>query len=38
MGGMLSYLNIPKLFIQEGGFSSHVTESVISNLFDGLLI
>ncbi|KLO20875.1 MULTISPECIES: histone deacetylase family protein [unclassified Marinitoga] len=38
IGEMLSYLNIPKLIIQEGGFNSQINEKVISNLFDGLNI
>ncbi|SHF13454.1 Acetoin utilization deacetylase AcuC [Marinitoga hydrogenitolerans DSM 16785] len=38
MGEMISYLNIPKLIIQESGFNSQSTEKIIANLFDGLII
>lgn len=38
IGNMLSYLNIPKLIVQESGFNSHVNEKVIDNLFNGLII
>ncbi|GAB6188441.1 hypothetical protein JCM30566_01800 [Marinitoga arctica] len=38
IGNMLSYLNIPKLMIQEGGFDSHINGIVIDNLLDGLVI
>ncbi|WP_129409347.1 histone deacetylase family protein [Marinitoga lauensis] len=38
IGDMISYLNIPKLIVQEGGFNSQINEKVVDNFFEGLNI
>ncbi|AEX86324.1 hypothetical protein XO10_09620 [Marinitoga sp. 1135] len=36
MGNMLSYLNVPKLIVHEGGFNININEKVITRFMDGL--